>query len=75
MKPYHLFIYTLLCLVLYFIRRFIFCVFVSIQFRDKIVLIVVYESLNVQYPLCSNPGVHQMILSRFNIHYDERYSE
>ena len=27
-----------------------FCVFVSIQFRDKIVLIIVYESLNGQYP-------------------------
>jgi hypothetical protein len=71
MKPHHLFIYMLLCLALYFIRRFMFCVFVSILFRDKIVLIVVYESLNVQYPLCSNLGVHRMILSRFNIHYDQ----
>jgi hypothetical protein len=39
------------------------CVFVSIQFSDKIVLIVVYESLNGQYLLCSNPEVHRMILS------------
>ena len=30
--------------------------FISIQFRDKVVLIVVYKSLNVQYPLSSNPG-------------------
>ena len=28
-----------------------FCLFISIQFRDKIVLIVIYELLNVQYPL------------------------
>ena len=44
------------------ICRLMFCVFVSIQFRDKIVLIVVYESLNGQYPLWLS-GVHRMILS------------
>jgi hypothetical protein len=48
-----------LCLIC----RLMSCIFVSIQFSDKIVLIVIYESLNGQYPLCSNPEVHRMILS------------
>jgi hypothetical protein len=51
-----------------------FCVFVSIQFHDKIVLIIVCESLNGQYPLCSNLEVHRMIRSRRGIHCDQQYS-
>jgi hypothetical protein len=63
----HVFMFSL-------IHRLMFCVFVSIQFHDKIVLIVVCESLNGQYPLCSNPEVHRMIGSGRGIHCDQRYS-
>jgi hypothetical protein len=64
-----------LCLVQYSICRLMFCVFVLIQFCDKIVLIVVYESLNGQYLLCSNPEVHRMIRSRTNIRCDSLYGK
>jgi hypothetical protein len=53
------------------VRRLMFCVFVSIQFCDKIVLIVICESLNRQYPLFSNLEVHQMIESRRGIYCDQ----
>jgi hypothetical protein len=69
MKPhnlnyFHVFVFSLIC-------RLMFYAFVSIQFRDKIVLIVVCKSLNSQYPLCSYPEVHRMIGSRRGIYCDQ----
>jgi hypothetical protein len=47
MKPHHVIIFMFFMLSFILHSSFNVCLFVSIQFRDKIVLIVIYKSLNV----------------------------